>query len=164
METRAILRYSGIPANKMRQVAQLVRGKDVDVALHSLQFVLRAAALPMRKLIQSAAANAREKANADERRLDTDRLYVKSVAVDEGPTVKRWRPRAQGRAFRIRKRTCHVTLILDEYEEFVAPAEKAPKSAPKAKAETPAKSERKSKSKSKSSKSAKASKAAAAAS
>ncbi len=161
METRAILRYSGIPANKMRHVAGLVRGKDVDVALHSLQFLSRAAALPMRKLIQSAAANAREKAIAEERRLDTDQLYVKTVAVDEGPTVKRWRPRAQGRAFRIRKRTCHVTLVLGEYEEHVAPATTASKSAPKSKAKD---ATSKSKGKTKSSKSAKGAKAAAAAS
>ena len=161
METRAILRYSGIPANKMRHVAGLVRGKDVDVALHSLQFLARAAALPMRKLIQSAAANAREKATGEERRLDTDRLYVKTVAVDEGPTLKRWRPRAQGRAFRIRKRTCHVTLVLGEYEEQEAPIKAAPQSPPKAKAkDTP----NKGKGKTQSSKSAKGSKAAAAAS
>ena len=117
MESRAILRHSGIPPRKMRLIADMVRGKDVDVALHTLQFVNRAASDPMRKLIQSAAANAREKANADDRRLDTDQLFVKSVNVDEGPTMKRWRPRAQGRAFRIRKRTCHVSLVLEEYED-----------------------------------------------
>jgi large subunit ribosomal protein L22 len=116
MESRAILRYSGIPANKMRQVADLVRGQDVDVALHTLQFITRAAALPMRKLIESAAANAREKAAAEDRRFEAESLFVKSVFVDEGPTAKRFRPRAQGRAFRIRKRTCHVTLILEEHE------------------------------------------------
>jgi large subunit ribosomal protein L22 len=114
-----MLRYSGIPASKMRQVADLVRGKDVDVALHALQFVTRSAAVPMRKLIQSAAANAREKAVTEDRRFDVDQLFVKSVAVDEGPTLKRWRPRAQGRAFRIRKRTCHVQLVLQEWEEAV---------------------------------------------
>jgi large subunit ribosomal protein L22 len=103
----------------MRQVADLVRGKDVEVALHTLQFVTRTAAVPMRKLIQSAAANAREKAAAEDRRFDADQLFVKSVAVDEGPTLKRWRPRAQGRAFRIRKRTCHVKLVLQEYEDAV---------------------------------------------
>ena len=117
MESRAILRHSGIPPRKMRLIADMVRGKDVDVALHTLQFVNRAASDPMRKLIQSAAANAREKATADDRRLDTDQLFVKSVHVDEGPTMKRWRPRAQGRAFRIRKRTCHVSLVLDEYDD-----------------------------------------------
>ena len=120
MQTRAILRYSSIPPRKMRQLADLVRGKDVDVALHSLQFLPKAAAEPMRKLIQSAAANAREKAAVDDRRLETDRLFIKSVNVDEGPSQKRWRPRAQGRAFKIRKRTCHVCVIVDEYEEVVA--------------------------------------------
>ncbi len=130
------------------------------MALHSLQFVARAAAVPMRKLIQSAAANAREKANAEERRLDTDHLYVKSIAVDEGPTLKRWRPRAQGRAFRIRKRTCHVTLVLDEFEEAVDSAGETPQSGAEAKSESPSTG----KNKSKGSKSAKASKAAAAAS
>lgn len=117
MESRAILRHSGIPPRKMRLIADMVRGKDVDVALHTLQFVNRAASDPMRKLIQSAAANAREKANVADRRLDTDQLFVKSVHVDEGPMMKRWRPRAQGRAFRIRKRTCHVSLVLDEYDD-----------------------------------------------
>ena len=117
METRAILRHSSIPPRKMRLIADLVRGKDVDVALHSLEFVTRAAAMPMRKLIQSAAANAREKATTEERRLDVGQLYVKTVYVDEGPTMKRWRPRAQGRAYRIRKRSCHVHLVLGEYED-----------------------------------------------
>ena len=117
MESRAILRHSGIPPRKMRLIADMVRGKDVDVALHTLQFVNRAASDPMRKLIQSAAANAREKATTEDRRLDTDQLFIKSVNVDEGPTLKRWRPRAQGRAFRIRKRTCHVCVVLDEYDD-----------------------------------------------
>ena len=117
MESRAILRHSGIPPRKMRLIADMVRGKDVDVALHTLQFVNRAASDPMRKLIQSAAANAREKATTEDRRLDTDQLFIKSVNVDEGPTLKRWRPRAQGRAFRIRKRTWHVCVVLDEYDD-----------------------------------------------
>ena len=104
MESRAILRFSGLSASKMRQVADLVRGKDVPVALHSLQFVTRAAAKPMSKLISSAVANAREKYNAADERFDADLLFVKSVLVDEGPTAKRFRPRAQGRAYRIRKR------------------------------------------------------------
>ena len=119
MESRALLRFTGIPANKMRAVADLVRGKDVEVALHTLQFVTRVAAVPMRKLIQSATANAREKANAAERRFDADRLFVKTVSVDEGPTQKRWRPRAHGRAYRIRKRSCHVFLVLEEHPEEI---------------------------------------------
>lgn len=132
MESRARLRWAGIPATKMRAVADLVRGKDVDIALHTLQFVTRAAAVPMRKLIQSATANAREKATAEDRRFDADRMFVKSVAVDEGPTQKRWRPRAQGRAYRIRKRSCHVLLILGEHPDGVA---RAPRPTPAAKAE-----------------------------
>jgi large subunit ribosomal protein L22 len=111
-----------------------VRGQDVDVALHTLQVVTRAAALPMRKLIESAAANAKEKAAAEERRFEPELLFVKNVVVDEGPTAKRYRPRAQGRAFRIRKRTCHVTVTLEEHEgqvvtrrqQAAAKAEEAP--------------------------------------
>ena len=132
MESRARLRWAGIPATKMRAVADLVRGKDVDIALHTLQFVTRAAAVPMRKLIQSATANAREKATAEDRRFEADRMFVKSVAVDEGPTQKRWRPRAQGRAYRIRKRSCHVLLILGEHPDGVA---RVPRPAARAAAE-----------------------------
>jgi large subunit ribosomal protein L22 len=112
MESTAILRFSGVSAQKMRQMADLVRGKDVAVALHSLQFQTKATAKPMFKLISSAVANAREKANAAEERFDADVYFVKSVMVDEGPTQKRFRPRAQGRAYRIRKRSCHVQLVL----------------------------------------------------
>jgi large subunit ribosomal protein L22 len=112
MESTATLRFSGTSAQKMRQVADLVRGKDVDVALHTLRFVTKASARPLEKLITSAVANAREKANAADERFDADAYYVKSVMVDEGPTMKRFRPRAQGRAYRIRKRSCHVNLVL----------------------------------------------------
>ena len=112
VESTAILRFSGVSAQKMRQMADLVRGKDVAVALHSLQFQTKATAKPMFKLISSAVANAREKANAAEERFEADAYFVKSVMVDEGPTQKRFRPRAQGRAYRIRKRSCHVQLVL----------------------------------------------------
>jgi large subunit ribosomal protein L22 len=113
MQSTAKLRFSGISARKMRQVADMVRGKDVDVALHSLRFVTKSAARPMEKLITSAVANAREKANAADERFDADAWFVRTVMVDEGPTQKRFRPRAQGRAYRIRKRSCHVNLVLD---------------------------------------------------
>jgi large subunit ribosomal protein L22 len=121
MESRAILRFSGISARKMRQVADLVRGKDVPVALHSLQFITKAAARPMSKLIGSAVANAREKYSAAEERFDPDHLFVKTVFVDEGPTAKRFRPRAQGRAYRIRKRSCHVNLVLGAHAVKAVP-------------------------------------------
>jgi len=121
MESKAILRFNGMSARKMRQMADLVRGKDVDVALHSLKFVTKAAARPMEKLITSAVANAREKANAADERFDADAFFVKTVMADEGPTMKRFRPRAQGRAYRIRKRSCHVVLVLGEHAGRVAP-------------------------------------------
>lgn len=112
MQSTATLRWAGMSARKMRQIADLVRGKDVDVALHSLRFVTKAAARPMEKLITSAVANAREKANAANERFEADDWFVRTVMVDEGPTQKRFRPRAQGRAYRIRKRSCHVNLVL----------------------------------------------------
>ena len=127
MESRAILRFSGLPATKMRQVADLVRGRDVDVALHTLQFVTKAAAVPMRKLIQSAVANAREKAASVNERFEADLLFVRSVQVGEGPTAKRFRPRAQGRAYRIRKRTCHVHLELGAHAQAAKPKRAADK-------------------------------------
>lgn len=114
MDSTAILRFHGISALKMRQVADLVRDKDVDVALHTLRFVTKVGARAMEKLITSAVANAREKANAADARFDADTYFVKTVMVDEGPSMKRFRPRAQGRAYRIRKRSCHVNLILAE--------------------------------------------------
>lgn len=144
VESKAILRFSGLSAQKMRQVADLVRGKDVDVALHTLRFITKAAARPMEKLITSAVANAREKANAADQRFDADAYFVKTVMVDEGPTAKRFRPRAQGRAYGIRKRSCHVQLVLDAHAPKGAAA-KAPVTAAaqpagtKAKAAKPAK-------------------------
>jgi large subunit ribosomal protein L22 len=151
MESTATLRFSGTSAQKMRQVADLVRGKDVDVALHTLRFVTKASARPLEKLITSAVANAREKANAADERFDADAYYVKSVMVDEGPTMKRFRPRAQGRAYRIRKRSCHVNLVLAAHD--VVPAkprrkvEAAAKAAPadKTTAKSGAKRDKKSK-------------------
>jgi large subunit ribosomal protein L22 len=114
MDSNATLRFHGISALKMRQVADMVRGKDVDVALHTLRFITKVGARTMEKLITSAVANAREKANAADARFDADTYYVKTVMVDEGPSMKRFRPRAQGRAYRIRKRSCHVNLTLAE--------------------------------------------------
>ena len=144
VQSTAILRFSGLSAKKMRQVADLVRGKDVDIALHTLRFVTKAAARPMEKLITSAVANAREKANAADQRFDADAYFVKTVMVDEGPTMKRFRPRAQGRAYAIRKRSCHVQLVLDAHapKGAAAKAQSAAAAQPagtKAKAAKPAK-------------------------
>jgi large subunit ribosomal protein L22 len=89
-------------------VVDLVRGKGVEEAMNILTFTRRAASEPVRKLIMSAIANAEAK-NAD-----VDRLYVNTITVDEGPTLRRFRPRAMGRATRINKRTSHVICVLAE--------------------------------------------------
>ena len=93
---------------KARRVIDLVRGKNVDEALDILQFAPQAASEPVAKVLASAVANA-------ENNLDLDRrtLVVSQAFADEGPTMKRFRPRAQGRAFRIRKRTSHITVVVE---------------------------------------------------
>jgi large subunit ribosomal protein L22 len=104
----AKLRYLRVAPRKARLVVDLVRGKGVGEAINILTFTRRAASEPVRKLIESAMANA-EASDAD-----VDRLYVKMICVDEGPTMRRFRPRAMGRATRINKRTSHVTCVLAE--------------------------------------------------
>ena len=105
---RAKLRYLRVSARKTRLVVDLVRGKGVDEAINILTFTRRAASEPVRKLIESAKANAEAKGTYSER------LYVDTITVDEGPTLRRFRPRAMGRATRINKRTSHVTCVLAE--------------------------------------------------
>jgi large subunit ribosomal protein L22 len=105
--TRAVLRHYRMSATKARQVLDLVRGKDVDRAAEILQSTPREGARVVAKVLASAVANAR---NND--LLDPDDLYVSACYADEGTTIKRWRPRARGRATRIRKRTCHITVIV----------------------------------------------------
>jgi large subunit ribosomal protein L22 len=110
--TRAQVRYSRMSAYKARQVLDLIRGKEVQQALEILQFVERDAAIVIRKCLASAMANA-EHNDA----IDSNELYVSACYADEGPTLKRWRPRARGRATRIRKRTCHITIIVSRLSE-----------------------------------------------
>jgi small subunit ribosomal protein S3 len=105
---RAKLRYLRVAPRKTRLVADLVRGKNVADAINILTFTRRSASEPVRKLIESAIANA-EAAEAN-----IDRLFVETIFVDEGPTLRRFRPRAMGRATRINKRTSHVTCVLAE--------------------------------------------------
>lgn len=107
---KAKLRYLRISARKTRLVVDLVRGKHVEDAINILSFTPRAASEPVRKLIESAIANAEAKD------ADVDVLFVKEITVDEGPTLRRFRPRAMGRATRINKRTSHVTCVLAERE------------------------------------------------
>jgi len=105
--TRAQVRYVRVSAYKAREVLDLIRGKHVADADEILAFVERDIAIIIRKALASAVANA---ANNDGQ--DPETLFVSACYADEGPTLKRWRPRARGRATRIRKRTCHITVIV----------------------------------------------------
>jgi len=109
METRAAVKYIRVSPRKIRLVMDQVRGRKVEEALNILSFAPQKGARILIKLINSAVANAEQ--NSD---VDVDSLYVKRLYADEGPTMKRWRPRAQGRATRINKRTSHLTIIVDE--------------------------------------------------
>jgi large subunit ribosomal protein L22 len=109
METRAAAKFIRVSPRKIRLVMDQVRGRKVEEALNILSFAPQKGARILRKLINSAVANAEQNSN-----VDVDSLYVKRLYADEGPTMKRWRPRAQGRATRINKRTSHLTIIVDE--------------------------------------------------
>jgi large subunit ribosomal protein L22 len=109
MEVRAKLRFVRVSPRKARLVADLIRGKGSEEAMNILTFTKKAAAKILIKLLKSAVANATQK-----KTIDIDRLYVKKIAVDQGPTMKRFQPRAMGRATMIRKRSSHITIILDE--------------------------------------------------
>jgi large subunit ribosomal protein L22 len=106
-QTRATLRYLRTSPYKIREILDLIRGLDVDDARHVLQFNDRGAAAEVLKVLNSAVANADHTLN-----IPADELKVAVAYADEGPTIKRWRPRARGRATRIRKRTCHVTIVV----------------------------------------------------
>jgi large subunit ribosomal protein L22 len=108
MESSAVARYVRISPRKIRLVMDQVRGKSVEEALNMLSFAPQKGANIVRKLINSAVANAQQ--NSD---IDVDNLYINKIFADEGPVLKRFRPRAMGRATRILKRTSHLTIILD---------------------------------------------------
>jgi large subunit ribosomal protein L22 len=114
---RAVARYVRVSPMKARRVVNLVRGLPANEALTVLQFAPQAASEPVYKVVASAIANAE-----NNERLDPESLLISEAYVDEGPTMKRYRPRAHGRAYRIRKRTSHITVVL----ESVQAAEKAP--------------------------------------
>lgn len=109
MEAKSIAKNIRISPQKARLVADLIRGNNVESAINTLRFMPKKAARIIRKLIESAVANA----NQNEA-IDVDTLYVKKVFVDGGPMLKRIRPRAMGRASRILKRSSHITVVLDE--------------------------------------------------
>jgi large subunit ribosomal protein L22 len=110
--TRAVLRHSRVSATKVRQVLDLIRGQDVDRAAETLSLGDREAAVIVGKVLASAVANAVHNDG-----LDAEELYVSACYADEGSTLKRWRPRARGRATRIRKRTSHITVIVSRMPE-----------------------------------------------
>ncbi|MBZ4423093.1 MULTISPECIES: 50S ribosomal protein L22 [Myxococcaceae] len=111
MESTAHLRFLRMSPRKISTVAALIRGKPVEAALNILKFTKRAAAKPVEKLIKSAVANATDKSKGQ---VDVDTLYVKTISVDQGPTQRRFMPRAMGRATPIKKKTAHVHVVLAE--------------------------------------------------
>ncbi|MFH0900331.1 MAG: 50S ribosomal protein L22 [Pseudomonadota bacterium] len=109
MEARAVVRHVRTSPRKVRIVANMIRGKDVDEALGILKLLPKKSARTFAKLVGSAVANAQDKAGRD-----LDSLVVKSVQVDNGPITKRWLSRAMGRANRVQRRTSHITVVVDD--------------------------------------------------
>ncbi len=109
MEVRAVGKYLRVSPFKVRLVADLVRGKRVEEALTILKFLPKKSGRLINKTLRSAVANAENMQT-----IDVDTLVIKTIQVDEGPRLKRWRPRAMGRATRILKRTSHITMVLAE--------------------------------------------------
>jgi large subunit ribosomal protein L22 len=136
MEAKAQARYVRVTPQKARRVVDLIRGKHASEAVAVLMFAPQTASEPVRKVLQSAMANARVKADAASQAFDERDLVVSEAYVDEGPTLKRFRPRAQGRASRINKRTSHITVTVLTPDTGERPAQKtatravASKSAP----------------------------------
>jgi large subunit ribosomal protein L22 len=135
VDGRAQARFVSVTPMKARRVINLIRGKAAQEAVTVLKFAPQAAAVPVRKVVESAIANARVKADRASERFVESELVVAEAFVDEGPTLKRFRPRAQGRAARILKRTSHITVVVapaatDEHKPQPVAARTA-KSAPK---------------------------------
>ncbi len=122
--TRAVLRHSHTPANKVRQVLDLIRGRDVALASEILANGDRDAAVVVGKVLASAVANAVHNDG-----LAAEELYISACYADEGTTLKRWRPRARGRATRIRKRTSHITVIVSRMPDERIARQRAKQSA-----------------------------------
>ena len=118
MEALAKIKHIRVTPMKARRVVNLIRGKQATEALAILKFAPQAASEPVYKLVHAAMANARVKAEAANLAFDEDDLIVSKVFVDEGATLKRFMPRAQGRAFRILKRTSHITVVVATPDEL----------------------------------------------
>ena len=132
LEAKAVARHVRVAPRKARRVVDLIRGRNAVEAVSVLTFAEQAASDPVKKVLQSAVANARVKADKTAEAFDERNLVVTEAYVDEGPTMKRFRPRAQGRASRINKRTSHITVVVT-HAETAKPAKKstAKKSTPK---------------------------------
>jgi large subunit ribosomal protein L22 len=124
MEAIAKLRNIRITPQKARRVVNLIRGKQATEALGLLKFQPQAASEPIYKVVASAVANAKVKGESQGAVIDEDDLVISQAFVDEGVTLKRFRPRAQGRAFRINKRTSHITVVVATPDEFAKKAGK----------------------------------------
>jgi large subunit ribosomal protein L22 len=122
MEALAKVKHIRVTPMKARRVVNLIRGKQATEALAILKFAPQAASEPIYKLVHSAMANAKVKADAANIMFDEDDLIVSAAFVDEGTTLKRFIPRAQGRAFRILKRTSHITIVVSTPDELAAKA------------------------------------------
>ncbi len=109
MEVQAKLRHYRMAPRKARLVTDMINGMDVEKAINTLQLTPKKCAPVIKKLVESAVANADQRGD-----MDVDALYIRSVFVDEGPTMRRFQPRAMGRATRINKRSSHITVILDD--------------------------------------------------
>ncbi|HBI94318.1 MAG: 50S ribosomal protein L22 [Terrisporobacter othiniensis] len=109
MEAKAIAKYVRVSPRKAGQICSLVRGKNVDEALAILKFTPRGAAADIAKVVKSAKANAE-----NNHEMNAENLYIESIVANQGPTIKRFMPRAQGRATMIRKRTSHIEVIVKE--------------------------------------------------
>jgi large subunit ribosomal protein L22 len=132
VESIARVRHIRVTPQKARRVVALIKGKQAQEALAILKFAPQAASEPIYKLVAAGIANARVKADKDGQYLDEQDLYVANAYVDEGTTLKRFRPRAQGRAFQIKKRTSHITVVLSTPEAAdAAPHAKTSKKASK---------------------------------
>jgi large subunit ribosomal protein L22 len=117
VESIARVKHIRVTPTKARRVVNMIRGKQAQEALAILKFAPQGASTPVYKLVESAIANARVKADASNSYLNVEDLFVSSAFVDEGTTLKRFQPRAQGRAFQILKRTSHITIVLATPEE-----------------------------------------------
>lgn len=122
MPVKVHLRHLRISPRKVRLVIDLIRGMDVEEAENQLEFFPKRAAEPVLKLLRSAIAAADH-----DFKLDKKGLYISKVVVDEGPTLKRWMPRAMGKAAAIHKRTSHITLVLDNKPEIKGVEKKSSK-------------------------------------